>query len=261
MPKPITWNLAWLIISKQMKHYLLISLVLLLASCKKPTQRACFKSTGTMQHSIQTLANFKYVHVGPYLEVEFMQDSLAYVEWEAGRNLTTFLLAEVHADTLVLENNNKCRFLRYANGKVKATVHFTSIEELHLANSEKVSTITPWTQEKLLVYLHEGVGQVDLQLAVQNATIRNNYGWQELLLKGTAASLFVDFDGSAALDAKHLHVSDSITYRSSSLLPSYLLADQLLLKAQLYGSGNLYYTGQPSLLLKTEYGQGKVLQQ
>jgi hypothetical protein len=34
---------------------------------------------------------------------------------------------------------------------------------------------------------------------------------------------------------------------------------QLKLKAQLYGAGDLFYTGTPSVLLKTEYSTGKVL--
>jgi hypothetical protein len=45
------------------------------------------------------------------------------------------------------------------------------------------------------------------------------------------------------------------------LLTSYLTADQIPLKAQLYGSGDLFYTGSPSVLLKTEYGSGKVKKQ
>lgn len=243
-----------------MRCFLIIYLFLLLAACQKAPQRACFKSTGTPEQRVQQLDPFIYLHIGPYIEVELIQDSLNYVEWTAGQNLTSFLVANLNADTLYLQNKNKCRFLRYAKGAVKATVHFTSIQELHLANSEKVSASVTGTQDDLLLYLHEGVGPVNLQLDVQKATVRNNYGWQKLVLSGQAKRLFVDLDGSAAIDARQMHVSDSISFRSSSLLTSYIWADQLLLKAQLYGSGNLYYSGNPLAIWKTEYGQGKVLQ-
>jgi hypothetical protein len=34
---------------------------------------------------------------------------------------------------------------------------------------------------------------------------------------------------------------------------------QIKLKAQLYGAGDLFYTMEPSILLKTEYSTGQVL--
>ncbi|MEY5000110.1 MAG: hypothetical protein RLZZ211_146 [Bacteroidota bacterium] len=244
-----------------MNRIWIICIVALFLSCQKAPQRSCFKSTGKPVQLIQQLDPFIYLHIGPYIEVELIQDSLNYIEWNAGQNLISFLIASVNTDTLYLQNKNKCRFLRYAKGEVKASVHFTSIHELHLANSEKVSASGTWSQDDLLLYLHEGVGVVDLQLDVQKTTVRNNYGWQQLVLSGQAKGLFVDLDGSAALDARELHVSDSISFRSSSLLTSYIWADQLLLKAQLYGAGNLYYSGNPLAVLKKEYGQGRVLQQ
>jgi hypothetical protein len=68
----------------------------------------------------------------------------------------------------------------------------------------------------------------------------------------------VDLDGSAALEAPALQVQDSISFRSASPLSSWLRADQIKLKAQLYGEGNLYYSGTPLFILKSEYGNGKV---
>lgn len=171
----------------------------------------------------------------------------------------SFLSAEIQADTLQLQNNNSCRFLRYQNGKVKAVVHFTSLKELHLANSEAVQTIQQWLADDLLIFLNEGVGAVDLNINAQKVTVRNNYGWQALKLTGSVGSLFVDLDGSSSVQATNLLVADSISFRSISPMASYIAADQLLVKAQLYGAGNLYYDGQPSQILKTEYGTGRVL--
>lgn len=232
-----------------------------MVACQKAPQRACWKATGTIENLSVPLADFQYLVIHPHIQVSLLQDSLNYIEWQAGHNLMSFLAAEVKDDTLALRNKNTCRFLRYQNGKVKVVVHFTSLKELHLANSEQVSSAGKWTQDELLIYMREGVGLVDLKLAVQKLVVRNNYGWQALRLSGQAKSFFVDLDGSAAVDAKNLSVKDSISFRSSSLLTSYISADQILLKAQLYGSGDLFYAGNPSVLLQTAYGSGKVKQQ
>ncbi len=233
-------------------------LMLLLVACKKAPERACWKATGAIENLIVPLSSFQYLSIHPHIEVALLQDSLNYVEWQAGSNLVSFLSAEVKSDTLLLHNKNGCRFLRYQNGKVKAVVHFTSLKELHLANSEAVRTVNTWLADDLLIYLKEGVGSVNLALNAQKAIIRNNYGWQTLSLSGNLAALFVDLDGSASLQAPSLMVQDSILFRSTSPLSSWVRSGQLKLKAQLYGAGDLYYTGIPLVLLKTEYSTGKV---
>jgi hypothetical protein len=241
-----------------MKYPIAFLLILLFFACKKAPERACWKATGAIENLIAPLSSFKYLYVHPHIEVALLQDSLNYVEWQAGSNLLSFLSAEVKADTLQLHNKNGCRFLRYQKGKVKAVVHFTSLKELHLANSEAVRTVKTWLANDLLIYLKEGVGSVSLVLNAQNTTIRNNYGWQTLRLSGNVAALFVDFDGAASLQAPSLMVQDSISFRSTSPLSSWVRSGPIKLKAQLYGAGDLFYTIKPSILLKTEYSTGQV---
>jgi hypothetical protein len=241
-----------------MRYSVACILILCLLACKKAPERACWKATGAIENLFVPLSSFTYLSVHPHIEVALLQDSLNYVEWQAGTNLLSFLSAEVKADTLQLYNKNGCRFLRYQNGKVKAVVHFTTLKELHLANSEAVRTVKTWLADDLLIYLKEGVGPVFLALNAQKATIRNNYGWQTLRLSGDVAALFVDFDGAASLQAPSLTVQDSISFRSTSPLSSWVRSGPILLKAQLYGAGDLLYTIKPTKLLKTEYSTGKV---
>ena len=241
-----------------MRYSFALILLLCLVACKKAPERACWKATGAIENRITPLSSFEYLYIHPHIEVALLQDSLNYVEWQAGSNLLSFLTAEVKADTLQLHNSNGCRFLRYQNGKVKAVVHFTTLKELHLANSEAVRTSNTWLANDLLVYLKEGVGPVSLALNAQKVSIRNNYGWQTLRLSGNVAALFVDFDGSASLQAPSLVVQDSILFRSTSPLSSWVRSGPITLKAQLYGAGDLFYTIKPTVLLKTEYSTGKV---
>jgi hypothetical protein len=236
-----------------------ILLILVCWACQKAPERSCWKGTGPIEMIQLPLDSFSFLHVHPHMEVVLVQDSLHYVEWLAGQNLQSFLSATIENDTLQLHNHNRCGFLRYRNGDVKVVVHYTTLKELHLDNSEAVSTYNNWTQDDVLIFLKEGVGKVILALKAHKVTVRNNQGWQNLRLSGTVGSLFVYLDGSAALEAPALAVQDSISFRSESPLSSWLRADQILLKAQLYGAGNLFYSSTPTTLLKTEYGTGKVL--
>lgn len=242
-----------------MRIILIISLLCTVYACEKPSQRACWKTSGPIVQKPIELQSFLFLKVGPYIEIEFVQDSLNFLEWEAGANLTSFLNLTYDHDTLILNNENRCKFLRYSNGHVKAKLHFSAIKELHLYNSEQILTNGKWTTDELLVHLKEGVGKIELNLEVGKLDIRNNYGWQPTQIKGICQALFVDIDGSASLNCAELKISDSVSFRSSSPLSSYVMADSALLKAQLYGPGNLYYLGVPSQILKSEYNTGKVL--
>lgn len=242
-----------------MKGVFTILIACALLACQKPADRACWKGTGAQEKRILPLSKFNFLDLQAHIELVLVQDSLDFLEWEAGENLQGYLEAELEADTLHLRNKNRCKFLRYQNGSVKATLHFTEFAELHLANNEQVSNQGNWVANELLLFLKEGVGMVKLKVALEKLTIRNNYGWQNAQLSGTCKALFVDLDGTASIQATQLQVADSLSFRSASPLSSHVWADHILLKAQLYGPGNLYYSGTPSTVLKSEYNSGKVL--
>lgn len=242
-----------------MKTLLLLVFVSLLGACQKAPERACLKRTGELEKLAIPIDSFSFLYLHPHIELVLVQDSLNYLEWEAGAHLLPYLEATIEADTLHLKNNNRCKFLRYQKGDVKATFHFTEFAELHLANSEQVSIQGSWVANELLLFLKEGVGKVQLQVALDKLTIRNNYGWQNAQISGSCKALFVDLDGSASIQTTQLQVADSLSFRSAAPLSSHIWADQILLKAQLYGPGNLYYSGTPSTLLKSEYNVGKVM--
>ena len=103
----------------------LMMLILSLVSCKKPSDRACWKGSGPAQTLQVTFDDFQYLHIHANMEVTLIQDSLNFVEWAANENLMKFLKAEKDLDTLVLRNMNRCHFLRY--GKEKASVKVISL--------------------------------------------------------------------------------------------------------------------------------------
>ncbi|MEY4350833.1 MAG: hypothetical protein RL078_896 [Bacteroidota bacterium] len=239
----------------------LLLLMLSLVSCKKPSDRACWKGAGPAQTLQVPFSDFQYLHIHAHMEVTLIQDSLNFVEWEANENLMKFLSAEKDLDTLVLRNLNHCHFLRYGEEKVSVKVHFTELKQLLFENSELVKTNGLWQQNAFEFILKEGAGPIDLELSGTRAFVRNLYGWQAMTLKGNLSWLFADLDGSATLDAKALSISDSLLFTAASPKSSYFHTTGLLVKAQLQSIGNLYLKGQPSLLLKNEYSAGKVVVQ
>ncbi|NCA21131.1 MAG: hypothetical protein EBS86_08345, partial [Crocinitomicaceae bacterium] len=69
----------------------------------------------------------------------------------------------------------------------------------------------------------------------------------------------VDIDGSGYFDTRELQVQDSISILSISPILSKINAENCKLKVELNGEGDLWYYGIPTILLKNEYSNGRVI--
>lgn len=232
---------------------------LLLFSCQKPAERACWKGAGNVIKQQVPFESFAFLHIYPHMKVVLIQDSLNYIEWEANENLMNFLEAEKALDTLILRNRNRCHFLRYQKEQVNVKVHFSALQQILFENSDTVRTQGIWEQNDVTFILKEGAGLIQLELAGHHAFIRNLYGWQDLQLKGQLNWLYVDLDGSASLEAQELNLMDSLLFSSASPKSSRLSSEGIKVKAQLHSIGDLYLKGTPSTLLQTTYSSGKII--
>ncbi|MEN9700693.1 MAG: hypothetical protein RLZZ301_1891 [Bacteroidota bacterium] len=230
----------------------------LIWSCQKPSERPCWKNAGSPQLETRQLGAFQHLHVHPHLQVVLIQDSLDYIEVEAGAHLVPFIETKISSDTLLVRDLNRCHFLRYRHEKQVLKIHFTQLKSIYYEGSDTLSTQGTWHFEQLLLSLHEGAGHLNLAVAGNALELRNNYGWPDLQLSGTLSTLYADIDGNGSLQAKTLAVKDSILFLSASSVSSYLKAESCKLKTELRGEGNLYVYGTPSLLLKSEYQKGRV---
>lgn len=242
-----------------MKAGSIFLIFLLLFSCQKPADRACWKGAGNVVKQQVPFESFEFLHIYPHMKVVLIQDSLDYVEWEANENLMNFLEAEKALDTLILRNHNRCRFLRYRKEQVTVKVHFTALQQILFENSDTVKTAGIWQQNELEFILKEGAGMINLELAGNHALVRNLYGWQNLRLKGQLNWLYVDLDGSASIEAQELQLTDSLLFISASPRSSRLSSDGIKVKAQLHSVGDLYLKGIPSILLQKAYSKGKII--
>lgn len=242
-----------------MKAGSIFLIFLFLFSCQKPADRACWKGAGKIVTKQTSVISFNNLHIHAHIEVELIQDSLNFVEWEANETLMNFLVAEKTLDTLILRNQNHCHFLRYGKEKVIARVHFTQLNQILFENSEAVNNKGTWQQTAFEFILKEGAGPINFQLEGQQAFVRNLYGWQNLKLKGQLNWLYVDLDGSASIEAQELQLTDSLLFSSASPRSSRLSSDGIKVKAQLHSVGDLYLKGVPSLLLQKAYSKGKII--
>ncbi len=245
---------------KLLKIGFLFLLFLQIMSCKKPENRSCWKGTGKVVTKNIPLASFQTLELHQRLNIVLVQDSLEFLEIEAGENLQNFIDWSIVNGKLEIWNQNKCAYLRYKTGDVKVTIHFKSLAKLIYWGSELLVSSDTIQADYLYIMMNDGAGDLDLRVHANTINVLNPHGFSNISIGGTCGFLRLDMDGYGTFDARQMLVSDSISVMYASNGISYLRANQLKLKAELSSSGDIWYYGIPAAIHKIRYGSGDLIQ-
>jgi len=246
---------------KLLKIGFLLLLFIQITSCKKPENRSCWKGTGKVLTTYVSLPSFQSMELHQRLNIELVQDSLDFLEIEAGENLQNFIDWSVVDGKLEIWNQNKCAYLRYKTGDVKITIHFKSLTKLIYWGSELLVSRDTIQADYMDVLMNDGAGDLDLRIHANVINVVNPHGFSNISIDGICKFLRLDIDGYGTFDTRELKVTDSIAVMYASNGTSYLDAQNIKIKAELSSSGNVMYQGLPSVIQKMRYGTGDLIHQ
>lgn len=241
--------------------FFFFGIAILFGSCKKQSDRSCFKNTGSIIKKNIPLSAFSEIDLGPYIHYELVQDTVNFLEICAGENLINFILTEINAEKLSIQNNNKCRFFRYKKQKVLVKIHFSDLDYIYYHGSEPLISLDTldFSQKDIIINLDDCSGSVNFKLKAKNILLNSPGGFSDITLAGSCAFFRVDIDGNSAFFAKNLYVKDSVHLLYNSFLYSELGSNNCKLKAELSGVGDVGYFGIPALILTNYYNSGRLI--
>ncbi len=233
----------------------------LFSSCKKPSDRSCYKMTGDIINKIFPLGSFSKIDLGPYIQYELIQDTINFIEISAGENIINFISSDIEDGKLVIENNNKCRFLRYKKEKVTAKIHFITLNSIFYHGSEPLISkdTLDFSATTLTIDANETSGSINLKLKAKAIYLNNPNGFPDIELSGFCDFFKISITANGSFSAKNLFVKDSINLLYKSSLYSELKSSNCKLKAELSGVGNVGYFGIPSGILTNYYNSGRLI--
>ncbi|HTA83139.1 MAG TPA: DUF2807 domain-containing protein, partial [Bacteroidia bacterium] len=163
---------------------------------------------------------------------------------------------------LTLKNNNICNWLRSYKKSV-INVYITMPEVVNITNSGygEVQSQGTITTDSLVLVTTNSPG--DIQLDVNSRYINAHFfGTADLTLSGqTQIFLCNFFGGTGFIYNNNLTVSGYAFLSSNTTGDSYLNATGIL-DVQIYGRGNVYYTGNPTQLQSsTVAGSGQLIKE
>lgn len=241
---------------------LIVSIFVLLGihSCKPANERSCFKGAGNNDSLIIELPHFEKLILGEHMKFVLIQDTIEKVSVYGGENL----LNQISIDSdeslqLSISNDNRCRFFRYRNNDILVYIHFIELKEIVFNGSEELINQGVLQFDDLKLTTLGAGGSVNLQLSANEIYSLNEAGWPDVTLQGDCDSFRSEVFGNLILNGMQLNVNESIDIISQAGTLSKINAQGAVLKVELSGTGDLWYYGIPSEIIKKEYNSGKLI--
>lgn len=245
-----------------MKYSLwLLLLIPFLFSCKKASDRSCWKGAGEVTDTLISFTTFSKLYLYENIEYELVQDSLNQIELIGGRNLLPHIQVNQTSDgTIEVKDLNKCSFLRYNATPVKVIIHFKNLTYLTYQGTKKLTNSDTLRLSDFQFFMKDGGGSIDLKLHVSNSLLGyHTHGAGDFTLGGFAQKATFNIMTLGRCDTRNLKIGSAIAIVSNANSPCYVNANSTALKAEITGQGNIYYTGTPNSLITYLNGSGKVL--
>ena len=210
-----------------------------------------------MVSEIRELPNNTIINIFDDADVILIQDSLNYIEVESYSNLVSFIETNSIDTAIEIRNLNRCNFIRDKNIENIVTIHYSSVETLNLYGTGKVIFMGEIIQEKLEINSYDARSEFTL-----------NISCQQLECSFIEGSVNANISGSS--DSTYLYQSKHSIVNASNLTNSYLQFSNKstgdahagptdILAVELLDVGNIYYAGNPDLIILSDIGLGNVI--
>lgn len=239
--------------------WILIAIIIfpLLSGCEKICD--CAKSTGTIISEPRTLTAIDQIELNDNIDLIIHFNSTPKLKVTAGKNLISEVITNVDNGVLRIKNENDCNWVRDFNSTMIVEVWTPSIKKMLVEDSagdiyfEDSLDCTPtFTFDS-----YSGTGHYHFLLKGSEAHLNVNNGPADITAKGIIDNLYVYTVGYGKTDCENLQATNVSTTNKST--NSQLINVKQKLDAQIFETGNIYFKGNPSTIVKKEYNKGKLI--
>ena len=237
----------------------ILPLVFLILSCKKGHETDCFKGTGENITTTYPVEFFNKVEARGRISVHFIQDGKNEVEIMCGENILDGITFSVNNSTLLLNNEIKCNWVRRFDEIPVITVHYSELKYILADNYFDNRFLSCHTGDSITIEYWEGNGCTYFYGDVDYAGFFVHAGPGRFEAAGHSKYTMLYHSGSSpdnltSLSSKTVHVN---TKSNNDIKVS---CDSLLL-AEIYWTGNVFYSGNPQIIKRFGNGSGQLIEE
>ena len=243
-----------------MRVFILIVIPLLIFSCKKKEDRACWKVAGEQTTITVPLQDFKTLFLGAHIDYTIVQDTSNFMIVEGAENLVNLITPSYEGEKLSIENKNKCNFLRsYKKKKIHVTLHFKELINLDYEGTENLRSEGIINVNYLTFLIKDGSGPVELTLNANAVYGSINHGYGDFTLHGSANYANFRISSNGFCNTNDFLINDSADIVSNSAVKSKFNIDGAKTRIEIQNLGDVEYIGTPLSLEFLDYGDGNLI--
>lgn len=234
----------------------LLLLVSLITSCEKICD--CAKSTGEITSEYRITNFFNQIELYNNIDLVIHIDSTPKLKITAGKNLISEITTENENGILKIRNKNNCNWTRDFNTTTIVEVWTPSLNNLLSQDGTgDIYFADSLYCNPFFFDSYSSTGLFHFKLKGIEAHLSINTGPADITATGVVNNFYLYGAGYGKLDCVNLH-SDYVYVTNKGTNDCYVNA-QMLIDAQVYGAGNIYYKGNPASIVKKELGKGKLI--
>ena len=216
----------------------------------------CFKSTGDIVTEKRGIGMFTEMVTYNNINVILVQDSLTYIEVNAGENLLPLIVTEIRDGRLIIENNNKCNWVRDFSVPIDVYVHLEALSRLDAYGSGKISSANTLIADNIEIN-NRNTGDIQLNIMANAIYCKQHAAYGDNMISGNASYLYVFNLGQGFCDCSGLDVNNADVFCNTTGQTYINACDGL--HAEISYTGNVYYKGAP-VISSVITGSGKLIQ-
>lgn len=227
-------------------------------SCKKENLGDCFKSTGSIEEEERSIGAFTHIELHDRINLYVNYGSERKLKVRAGENLHEFIRTNIEGNRLVIENDNKCNWVRSFKKEIDVFLSTPNINEITYYGSGELRFQNTFITDTLLINLWEASGDLFVNVDATYVELKTHTGVGTISCIGEADELVAFVGGNGFVDAANTPALKVLAVNEST---GYIRVNAInQLEAFIRGDGDINYLGEPKIDL-LDAGRGSLIKE
>lgn len=235
-------------------------LVIGLFSCRKASERACFKGKGEEASlEVPFVGDVDSLLLYDDLFYTLIQGKQSKVVLSGGENLLGHIEIFSENGKLTIKNKNKCNFLRSFKNKISALIYVDSVRSIHYEGSSELKSEDTLHSQELRLSITDGAGDVELTLKNGYTSAVITHGFGNFKLFGETNSAFLNCSTNSYCDTRSFVAKNWLTVNSNTVSSMLINGNTANLDVIIREKGDVKYIGTPLSKTIKRSGKGRLI--
>lgn len=242
------------------KHIFSLLLILLVSvSCSKMDPVDCFRNSGPVTTEMRGSSAFRYIHMKNNVDVLLKYAPEYAIEVKAGKNIIPGIKTEISNETLTIENENSCNWIRSYESPIEVHISAPQIDSIIYQSSGNLTSVNKFVNDSLKLDVIEGGGSIKLWVDLRIGQFNLHYGTVDLTVRGYSHISYLSSAGYGPANLSGLNTE--FTFMTNNSINNCRVRSNYTLHVKILNLGDVYYSGNPSVLATEISGEGMLIKE